>query len=131
MTLYAKDIIREEIRNIGNLATISTQDVVAAATSIINDVVVPQMAQKIKESVMEEFENVVKEEVNTRVQELMPTLEANILRNLQQSQSEEVAKTEALTDLEERVEKVEELGKLNMVRHCQDLADQEKWILLW
>ena len=129
MTLYAKDIIREEIRNIGNLATIpsatiSTQDVVAAATSIINDVVVPQMAQKIKESVMEEFENVVKEQVNTRVQELMPSLEANILRNLQQSQSEEVAKTEALTDLEERVEKVEELGKLNMVRHCQDLADQ-------
>ena len=53
MTLYAKDIIREEIRNIGNLATnpsatISTEDVVAAATRIINDVVVPQMAEKIK-----------------------------------------------------------------------------------
>ena len=36
MTLYAKDIIREEIRNIGNLATnpsatISTEDVVVAA----------------------------------------------------------------------------------------------------
>ena len=95
MTLYAKDIIREEVRNVGNLATsgtatISTEDVVAAATRILTDVVVPQMTQRVKESVMEEFENVVKEQVNARVQELVPTLEANILRNLQESQSDEV-----------------------------------------
>ena len=118
------------------------EEITAEAERIAREVIVPQMAQNMEAAMMQfqqtlvskfdaaveervdsKVDEIVQEQVKIKVEEIKPQIEQEVLARVRVEQSQTLD-TAIVNEIKERLETVEELGKLQPVRHCQDLADQ-------